>query len=118
MITQASGGIWGRPDAFSCPHSDIIQPGVPYAVVLECGGDTCGGEVQDLSRAVGVFEGRQAAGGLAGSGRSEGQGYEVAVRVDGRQPLADVEGGYCPNDMGLVRIVFDSYFGYFQGKVG
>ena len=87
-------------------------------MTLKRRGDACRRDMQHFPRPVGVFQGGQLPGGMAGIAGGKGQVDQVATRIDGRQALADEEDRSCPDDMSPVRIVYHLYFGYFQGDIG
>lgn len=71
-----------------------------------------------LHRPVGMFQGGQLSGCMAGIAGCKGLVDQVAARIDGRQALAYEEDRSRPDDAGPVWVVFYPYFGYFQGEIG
>lgn len=87
-------------------------------MTLKRRGDACRRDMQHFPRPVGVFQGGQLSGGMAGIAGGKSQVDQVATRIDGCQALADEEDRSCPDDMSPVWIVFHLYFDYFQGEIG
>ena len=75
-------------------------------MTLKRRGDACRRDMQHFPRPVGVFQGGQLSGGMAGIAGGKSQVDQVATRIDGCQALADEEDRCWPEDMSPLWIVF------------